>query len=96
MPAGRETVTRVVPGPDLLATATQTAHQLAAKPTGALQACKKLLKRSAREQMEQAMRLENEAYAVLLRSPDAREALTAFLEKRKPDFTKSREPAAAI
>jgi hypothetical protein len=24
------------------------------------------------------MRVENEAYAVLLRSPDAREALTAF------------------
>ncbi len=35
------------------------------------------------------MGVENEAYAVLLRSPDAREALTAFLEKRKPDFTKS-------
>ena len=45
--------------------------------------------------MEQAMGVENEAYAVLLRSPDASEALTAFLEKRKPDFTKSREPAAA-
>ena len=45
--------------------------------------------------MAQAMRVENEAYAVLLRSPDAREALTAFLEKRKPDFTKSREPATA-
>ena len=66
-----------------------------AKPAGALQTCKRLLKRSAREQMEQAMRVENEAYAVLLRSPDAREALTAFLEKRKPDFTKSREPATA-
>ena len=89
-------VTRVVPDPNLLATATQTAQQLAAKPAGALQTCKRLLKRSAREQMEQAMRVENEAYAVLLRSPDAREALTAFLEKRKPDFTKSREPATAI
>ena len=88
-------VTRVVPDPKLLATATQTAQQLAAKPAGALQTCKRLLKRSAREQMEQAMRVENEAYAVLLRSPDAREALTAFLEKRKPDFTKSREPATA-
>src|SRR5437667_2333769 len=88
-------VTRVVPDPNLLATATQTAQQLAAKPAGALQTCKRLLKRSAREQMEQAMRVENEAYAVLLRSPDAREALTAFLEKRKPDFTKSREPATA-
>ena len=88
-------VTRVVPDPNLLASATQTAQQLAAKPAGALQTCKKLLKRSAREQMEQAMRVENEAYAVLLRSPDAREALTAFLEKRKPDFTKSREPATA-
>src|SRR4029077_18268451 len=88
-------VTRVVPDPKLLATATQTAQQLAAKPAGALETCKKLLKRSAREQMEQAMRVENEAFAVLLRSPDAREALTAFLEKRKPDFTKSREPATA-
>ena len=41
------------------------------------------------------MRVENEAYAVLLRSPDAREALTAFLEKRKPDFTKSNGSATA-
>src|SRR3954464_8360008 len=66
-------VTQVVPDPNLLATATETAQQLAAKPAGALQTCKRLLKRSAREQMEQAMRVENEAYAVLLRSPAAGE-----------------------
>src|SRR5213595_703462 len=40
-------VTRVVPDEKLLHTATETAQQLAAKPAGALQTCKKLLKRSA-------------------------------------------------
>src|SRR6266850_7885906 len=45
-------VTRVVPDSRLLETATETAQKLAVKPAGALQTCKKLLKRSAREQME--------------------------------------------
>jgi len=88
-------VTRVVPDKDLLATATKTAQQLAAKPEEALRTSKKLLKRSARGPVEEAIRVENETFAALLQSPDAKEALTAFLEKRKPDFTKSRKPATA-
>jgi enoyl-CoA hydratase/carnithine racemase len=88
-------VTRVVPDKDLLATATQTAQQLAAKPAEALRTSKKLLKGSSRGPIEEAIRVENEAFAALLQSPDAKEALTAFLEKRKPDFTKRREPATA-
>ena len=56
-------VTRVVPDRELLATATATAEQLAAKPAGALQASKRLLKRTAREQLEQAMRVENEVFS---------------------------------
>jgi len=83
-------VTRVVPDQNLLTTATETAQQLATKPARALRACKRLLKRSAREPLEQAIRVENEEFAVLVRSADAREALTAFLEKRPPDFTKTR------
>src|ERR1700685_2226608 len=47
-------VTRVVPDRDLLATATATAQKLAAKPSGALRACKRLIKRSSIDQLGQA------------------------------------------
>src|SRR6202051_3825465 len=39
-------VTQVVPDQNLLATATETARKLVAKPAGALQASKKLMKQS--------------------------------------------------
>ncbi len=88
-------VTRVVPDESLLATATETAQQLVAKPAGPLRVSKKLLKRSAREQMEQAMHLENDAFTVMLRSSNTKEALRAFVEKRKPNFTRPEESATA-
>ena len=84
-------ITRVVSDPDLLATATETARTLAAKPAGALQASKRLLKRPDRDQIKAAMSAENEAFSTLVRSEDAKEALTAFLEKRRPDFTGTRK-----
>jgi enoyl-CoA hydratase/carnithine racemase len=88
-------VTRVVADQDVLAAAAETARQLAAKPAGAMRASKMLLKRSAREPLEQAMQVENEVFAELVRSADAKEALTAFIEKRAPVFTKSKGPATA-
>src|SRR3954462_955294 len=45
-------VTQVVPDRDLLAKATETARKLAAKPAGALQASKRLMKQSFRELIE--------------------------------------------
>jgi enoyl-CoA hydratase/carnithine racemase len=84
-------VTRVVPDQNLLATATETAQKLAEKPAGALQACKRLMKLPIRNQLEQAAKLENEEFSLRVRSADAKEAFTAFIEKRPPDFTKTRQ-----
>jgi enoyl-CoA hydratase/carnithine racemase len=86
-------VTRVVPDDLALATATETAEKLAAKPPVALQACKRLMKRLPREHIAQAIKAENEEFASRVRSPEANEAMMAFLEKRHPDFDKTTKPA---
>jgi enoyl-CoA hydratase/carnithine racemase len=83
-------VTRVVPDQSLLATATETAQKLSERPASALQACKRLMRQPVQPQLEQAAKLENEEYSVRLRSDDAKEAFTAFLEKRPPDFTRAK------
>src|SRR5712671_3398105 len=83
-------VTRVVSDHGLMATAMETAQALAEKPAGALQASKRLLKRWSREQTEAAVKVENQEYDSRLHSADTKEALTAFFEKRRPDFTKTK------
>jgi enoyl-CoA hydratase/carnithine racemase len=87
-------VSQVVPDRELLAVATATAEKLAAKPTGALRASKRLMKQPFREQIKAAMKAENEEFSAQVRSEDAKEAFTAFLEKRKPDFTRTVKTAA--
>jgi enoyl-CoA hydratase/carnithine racemase len=88
-------VTQVVSDQNLLQVATETARKLAEKPAAALQVSKGLLKRSFREQIRAAMKAENEAFSVRVRSEEAKEALTAFLEKRPPDFTRISGPVGA-
>ena len=88
-------VTRVVPDQKLLATATETAQKLAEKPASALQACKRLMRQSTREHLEQAARSENETFSAQLRSADTKEAIAAFFEKRPPDFTRPTKAAVA-
>jgi len=88
-------VTKIVSDQDLLRIATETARKLAIKPASALRASKRLLKQSFSEQTKAAIKAENEEFSVQVRFDDAREALTAFLEKRPPDFRKIMKPAAA-
>jgi enoyl-CoA hydratase/carnithine racemase len=88
-------VTRVVPDNELLPTATATAQKLAAKPAGALRAHKRLLKRAPIEQLRAAIAAEDQEFAKRLRSAEAKEALTAFLEKRPPNFTRTAAHVAA-
>jgi enoyl-CoA hydratase/carnithine racemase len=77
-------VTKVVPDQILLATATETARALAEKPAAAVQASKRLMKNPARQQLEQAVKLENEVFAERVRSDDAKKAFTDFFAKRQP------------
>jgi enoyl-CoA hydratase/carnithine racemase len=87
-------VTRIVPDADVLATAMETAQRLAQLPAGALQASKRLMNRDSRERTAAAVKAENLEFASRVRSADAKEALTAFLEKRRPDFTKTKAAVA--
>src|SRR5262244_3681788 len=88
-------VTRVVPDRDLMATATATAQKLAAKPSAALRACKRLIKRASIDQLkEAALKTEPQEFFERLRSAEAKEAFSAFLEKRPPNFTKAAAVAA--
>ena len=88
-------MTHVIPDEKLLVTATETAQKLAQKPAGALQATKRLMKWSTRQQVEDAIRAENEEFASRVRSPEAREAMRAFLEKRQPNVSRTTEMARA-
>jgi enoyl-CoA hydratase/carnithine racemase len=89
-------VTSVVPDRNLLATATETAQKLAAKPGGALRAIKRLIKQASIGQIrEAALKVEPPVFFERLRSAEAKEAFSAFLEKRPPNFTKTATPFAA-
>jgi enoyl-CoA hydratase/carnithine racemase len=88
-------VNQVLSDQDLLATAMETARNLALKPADALQASKRLMKQSFREQIKAAIKAENEEFSMRVRSADAKEALAAFLEKSPPDFTRTKRPATA-
>ena len=81
-------VNAIVPAEALVATAMATAGKLASKPAAGLRETKMLMKQGLHDAVKRAMSDESEAFRERLESPEAKEAFTAFLEKRQPDFSK--------
>lgn len=85
-------VNAVVASNAIEAHALKAAAKLAAKPRQALVEARRLLK-GDQAPIFAAIDAETKAYMTLLASPEAREAFTAFLEKRSPDFARARATA---
>jgi enoyl-CoA hydratase/carnithine racemase len=81
-------VTKVVADAELLSVASAAARKLAGKPPAPLRLTKRLLKHPLMPHIEAALAEEWTQFRVLLLAAEAKEAFTAFLEKRKPDFSK--------
>lgn len=78
----------VLPAGEVVNHARRVAERFNALPPGAVRETKKLLRRTGVDEVLKTIALEGEVFARRLRSPEAKEAFQAFLEKRKPDFTK--------
>ena len=83
-------VTRVVPASETFETAAKAAAQLASLPPESIRLTKALMRQAHREAIDIQLRKEGEHFRGLLGKPAAREAMRAFLEKRKPDFSREK------
>jgi enoyl-CoA hydratase/carnithine racemase len=77
---------RVVPLEKLDAEARALASRLAKQPAGAISAMKRLMRNP--ELLLAQIKAESEQFAERLKTVEAREAFTAFAERRPPDFMK--------
>jgi len=81
-------ITRLIAETTLEMELDAVAARLAALPPAALRRTKALLREPQEAAVREAMTREVEAFAAQLKSAEAKEAFTAFLEKRKPDFSR--------
>lgn len=83
---GLGVLNRVVPYTELDAAVDELAAYLATAPQPALAHVKRALTRADHEELAAALEYEATGQAECFRSPDFREGVTAFMQKRKPDF----------
>jgi enoyl-CoA hydratase/carnithine racemase len=81
-------VNRVVPPTEVNGYAQAQARKLAGKPLSSLIETKRLMKGGYQQEVLAKMDEEGKSFGRMLREPAAKEAFGAFMEKRKPDFSK--------
>ena len=80
-------INRIVPPAEVNALAQRQAQKLAAKPLSSLIETKRLMKKSNAPLLADRIAEEAVSFGRMLSEPAAREAFTAFMQKRKPDFS---------
>lgn len=79
-------VNRIVPPTEANGIAQAQARKLAAKPVNSLVETKRLMKQGQAAAVARQIAEEGDLFARMLTEPAAREAFSAFMEKRRPDF----------
>jgi enoyl-CoA hydratase len=79
-------VNRVFPQGQLWEETMKTAHLIASKGRVSLRAVKQCIDRGFNEDLHKGCLMEVDAFGLCFDSPDAKEGMTAFLEKRKPEL----------
>ena len=79
-------VAAVVPAEQLMAAALERARRLAEGPRQTYALIKQGMERALDLDLEQTLELESQLQATAARTPDAQEAIRAFIEKRQPRF----------
>jgi len=80
-------VNKVLPTAQANAFARQQARKAASKPLSSLLETKRLMKQDQEAEVLRRINDEGASFARMLGQPPAKEAISAFLEKRKPDFS---------
>jgi enoyl-CoA hydratase/carnithine racemase len=81
-------VTAIVPAAELFERTRAAALAIAALPPAAVRATKALMRGRIAPRINEALADEAKVFRERLESPEAREAMTAFFEKRRPDFSR--------
>ena len=81
-------VNAVIPAGQVIEHALSRCQKLAAQPAASIRLTKDLMVRNQRPLVREIMAKESLIFGQQLGSPEAKEAFSAFLEKRRPDFSK--------